>query len=233
MDYFLETEKNIKNSSIETFPFEHSCFQYFPLKLYQELYADLPTDEIYQEYSTPFPDNAYPDRYRLILSNDKNQNGKIFKPESQWIALIEWLHKPEIIDIYLDKYNISKNPKLEYYISLQLVRDYQNYTIQIHADSSVRQVTSLIYFPSLESNSDDGTVFFKDLKENRYIKDSKEKFDFDDDFQEVKRFPYHSNLSIDFKVSGNSWHGVYPTKSKYRDTLQLVIMAKKKNKILV
>lgn len=231
MNYLLETENNIRKASIESHPFKHSCFQYFPLEFYQKLYADLPSDETYQKYSTPFPDNAYPDRYRLILSPDNSCNGEIFKHNSLWITLIEWLHRPEIIDLYLDKYNITKRNKMEYYLSLQLVRDYQNYTIQIHADSAIRQVTSLIYFPNPESDKNDGTVFFKDLKENRQIKDSKEKFDFDDNFQEVKKFPYQTNLSVDFQVSENSWHGVYPTKSSYRDTLQIVIMAKKKNKL--
>jgi hypothetical protein len=154
----------------------------------------------------------------------------IFGENSVWNNLIEWYFNSNIIDLYLDKYNIIKNNNLEYSLSLQLVRDYQNYQIQIHADSAIRQITSLIYFPSLESDKNDGTIFFIDMIKNRNIKDSKDKFDFNDGFKEVKKFEYLPNLSIDFQVSKNSWHGVYPTKSKYRDSLQISILANKKHK---
>jgi hypothetical protein len=194
------------------------------------LYNDLPSDEIYIKYSTQFPDNAYPDRYRIILTNNLEVNKMIFGENSVWNNLIEWYFNSNIIDLYLDKYNIIKNNNLEYSLSLQLVRDYQNYQIQIHADSAIRQITSLIYFPSLESDKNDGTIFFIDMIKNRNIKDSKDKFDFNDGFKEVKKFEYLPNLSIDFQVSKNSWHGVYPTKSKYRDSLQISILANKKHK---
>lgn len=146
------------------------------------------------------------------------------------INLIEWYFNSNIIDLYLNKYNIVKQKYLNYSLSLQLVRDYQNYQIKIHTDSSSRQITSLIYFPSPESDKNDGTIFFTNLIKNQKVKDSKEKFDFNDGFEEIKKFEYLPNTSIDFQVSKNSWYGVYPTKSKQRDSLQISILANKKDK---
>lgn len=178
------------------------------------LYNDLPSDEIYIKYSTPFPDNSHHDRYRIFLTNDLEINKKIFGTDSLWNNLIEWYFNSNIIDLYLNKYNIVKQKYLNYSLSLQLVRDYQNYQIKIHTDSSSRQITSLIYFPSPESDKNDGTIFFTNLIKNQKVKDSKEKFDFNDGFEEIKKFEYLPNTSIDFQVSKNSWYGVYPTKSK-------------------
>jgi len=220
--------KNIEAANFSEEPFDHKFVEnVLPKDFYQEILESLPEKSDYpnllesgrvgQEYSK--------ERYLLDLG-DKSIIDKLPNDKKLFLnKLIDIFLSPKIFQsvskiffLTLKKrfQNFSDDEKklygennFKFDIGLSLVKDFSQYSLDVHTDSRHKFLTFLFYLPKDDSISNIGTTLYRakknDINENQIHFSEEESKEL---FEPVKKCPFIPNSLLVFPRTNISYHGV-------------------------
>ena len=221
---------SVNKSKIENYPFPHLYIRnFFEKSFYNNLILSIPKKEHFiqlnktQNVNSNYPDERYvfditPDTFNSFNAEQKN----VFR------EIVNILMSKDFFLTVVSKFLkvlVPINPE-EINIRLTLVKDFTNYNLGAHTDSTQKFMTFLFYLPDDDSNKYIGTTLYK-MKEDSDLKISyNEHFSAEDTkkhFKQIKLAEYYPNSVLVFPRSNTSYHGVNPIDidSKARNLLLL------------
>lgn len=220
--------KNIELSKLYIEPFDHKFVEnVLPKDFYKEILDNLPEKSDYPNLleSGRVGKDYSKERYLLDLGNKSVIDSLSYEKKLFLNKLIDIFLSPKIFQavskiFFLTLQNRFKNfsdeekklygeNNFKFDIGLSLVKDFSQYSLDVHTDSRHKFLTFLFYLPKDKSLSNIGTSLYKakvnDINPNQIHfseKESKKLFD------PVKKCPFIPNSLLVFPRTNTSYHGV-------------------------
>lgn len=206
---------NLANSRVREWPFPHAYYEnVFPEDFYARLVGLKPDSAMYDPIDSVRPvtqsdgNPAFPDRSVIMLS------GETPNLNPDWKTLENVLHSDETRTTLLDKFIDTVRPRLydnsPLDVTVQLIRDKQNYDLGPHTDNPRRYVVLIIYLPETDAKPFLGTSLYVPndpaVTCDGTIHHDQDKANFTCAFTA----PYRPNCALAFPKTNNSFHGVEP-----------------------
>lgn len=205
----------IADAPIQTEPFPH-CYirDVFPPDFYQAILKALPADDCYANYPPPY-------EARLFFNLDPPTAGKLGR---FWQEFEGWINSQPFLGRMADKFasflphtychrkalvdKSTVGDAVGIGCRTLVTRDYGDFALGPHSDSTNKFITAIFYLPKDERFSSFGTSIYRP-KEAGFTDFSSRHYKHDQ-FDLIRTFPNLPNSLFLFVKTENSFHGVEP-----------------------
>lgn len=203
----------IANAPLRSYPFPHFYVcPVFPPDFYADLLAGLPGPESYTriDKTGSVPPGVYKERFVASLTDLAAQRAG--NEEDAWCRLAQWMLGEHFLSVVFEKFMDDVKVRFGGPVQLQLdrearlVRDYTNYEIAPHTDTTRKLVSLLFYMPADDRGRGMGTSIYvpKDPTQD-YAASDHHSFE---EFRHVVTMDYVPNSLFAFLRTDTSFHGV-------------------------